>query len=86
VRHQGLERTLRLVSVLQQRGGHTLDELAAEFGVCTRTIRRDLDVLSVVGFPVAEEAGDWPGERVRFFLAPHHSGCPVCRRGAERAR
>lgn len=48
VRNQALRRTLLLQGRLM-RGRATLDELAREFCVFTRTVRRDLEVMSEVG-------------------------------------
>jgi hypothetical protein len=51
---------VRLFVVLQtmqsSRVGVTLDQLAAETGATTRTIRRDLEVLQEVGIPLVDEA------------------------------
>jgi HTH domain len=50
---------VRLFVILQQlqssRVGVTLEQLAAETGVVTRTIRRDLEVLQEVGIPLVDE-------------------------------
>jgi predicted DNA-binding transcriptional regulator YafY len=41
------------------RYGYTLAQLAAALGVCPRTVRRDLEVLVAVGFPIARhDTGD----------------------------
>lgn len=55
------ERSRALVRVLQlsdrlRTGRYTLRSLADEFGVNPRTIRRDLEVLSVAGIPVVRGA------------------------------
>lgn len=52
-RNQGLLRALRLMRRLQGlRYAPTLEALAVEFGVTTRTIRRDLGALEMVGHPL----------------------------------
>lgn len=51
MRNGALVRVLRMAEFL--RGGRrSLAELAKEFDVCTRTVRRDLEALSVAGVPV----------------------------------
>ena len=40
------------------RGGVTLEQLAEECGVTTRTVRRDLEVLQEVGIPLVDELVD----------------------------
>lgn len=53
--------TIRILRILAychgRRGWISLDSLAAEMGVCTRTIRRDFDVLREIGVDV-----DWRGK------------------------
>ncbi len=41
-----------------RRFGLTVEEMAAETGVNTRTIRRDLNVFSQAGFPLSQTTGD----------------------------
>jgi predicted DNA-binding transcriptional regulator YafY len=76
VRNQALERTLRLLRLLQ-RGARTLDRLAQELNVTTRTIRRDLEVLSVAGFQVTSRRVDYGDARL-WYVAPGDGSCPVC--------
>ena len=45
----------------------TLDELANELNVVTRTIRRDLEALEAAGFPILSERSEQDG-RVRWRL------------------
>ena len=46
-------RQLQIIAFLDSmRYGATLDELAEEFGVETRTIRRDLDAIKALGYEV----------------------------------
>ena len=51
VRHRTLTRCLAMVEHLKARRA-TLSQLAQVYGVCKRTIRRDLDALSLAGVPV----------------------------------
>ncbi len=58
-RNVGLVRVLSMLRLLQGYERHTINALAERFSVTTRTIRRDLDVLQRVGYPIAhEERGD----------------------------
>lgn len=66
-RNVGLVRVLSLVRLLEQRGRWTLDDLAVQFKVTTRTIRRDLRALEDVGYPLGhnergEQSRHRPGE------------------------
>ncbi|QDP94624.1 YafY family transcriptional regulator [Microlunatus elymi] len=51
------ERVLRLLSLLQRRPTWTSAELADELGVTTRCIRRDVERLRILGYPVHATAG-----------------------------
>lgn len=51
------ERVLRLLALLQRRPTWTAAELAAELGVTDRSVRRDVDRLRAVGYPVHATAG-----------------------------
>ncbi|PVG83365.1 transcriptional regulator [Nocardioides gansuensis] len=51
------ERVLRLLSLLQQRPVWTGPELAERLGVTTRSIRRDVDRLRNLGYPVHAAQG-----------------------------
>ncbi|MBO0684511.1 MAG: WYL domain-containing protein [Candidatus Dormibacteraeota bacterium] len=55
------ERLLQLLLLLQARGRLTARDLAARFDVSTRTIQRDMDVLSVAGVPVRSVRGGQGG-------------------------
>ncbi len=58
MRNDALIRVLRLAERL--RGSRaTLDALADEFKVCTRTVRRDLEALSVAGVPVRSTSDNY---------------------------
>ena len=58
-------RTLRLLGLLQARPVWTGPELAARTGVTSRTVRRDVDRLRELGYPVraapGAAGGDWLG-------------------------
>ncbi|MEV0616791.1 YafY family protein [Nonomuraea sp. NPDC050404] len=51
------ERVLRLLALLQHRPSWTATELAAELGVTDRSVRRDVERLRVLGYPVHATAG-----------------------------
>jgi predicted DNA-binding transcriptional regulator YafY len=51
------ERVLRLLALLQRRPSWTATELAAELGVTDRSVRRDVERLRAVGYPVHATAG-----------------------------
>lgn len=54
-------RTLRLLALLQSRSVWTGPELAAELAVTDRTVRRDVDRLRGMGYPVLTSAGHGGG-------------------------
>lgn len=54
-------RALRLLALLQSRTVWTGPELAAELGVTVRTVRRDVDRLREMGYPVLTSAGHGGG-------------------------
>lgn len=55
------DRLLLLLTLLQERGRMTTDQLADELEVCRRTVIRDLYALRVAGFPVDTERGPHGG-------------------------
>lgn len=57
-------RLLRILLLLQARGGATAEQLAAELEVSTRTIYRDLAALGGAGVPVYGERGEGGGYRL----------------------
>ncbi|WP_291793868.1 YafY family protein [Brevibacterium sp.] len=57
-------RVLRLLSLLQQRHSWFAQELAAELGVTTRSVRRDVARLRSLGYPVVSAAGASGGYRL----------------------
>lgn len=52
-----IQRVLRLLALLQRRPSWTATELAAELGVTDRSVRRDVERLRAVGYPVHATAG-----------------------------
>ncbi|WP_246019168.1 helix-turn-helix transcriptional regulator [Saccharothrix australiensis] len=57
-------RMLRLLSLLQGRRGWTGAELAGRLGVTDRTVRRDIDRLRELGYPVEGTTGTAGGYRL----------------------
>lgn len=51
------ERVLRALALLQRRPSWTAAELAAELGVTDRSVRRDMERLRALGYPVHATAG-----------------------------
>lgn len=51
------ERVLRLLSLLQRRPSWTAAEISAELGVTDRSVRRDVERLRSLGYPVRATAG-----------------------------
>ncbi|WP_432510921.1 helix-turn-helix transcriptional regulator [Kineococcus sp. SYSU DK001] len=58
------ERVLRLLELLQRRSRWTAADLAAELGVTDRSVRRDVDRLRSLGYPVPATAGAGGGYRL----------------------
>ncbi|EYT59923.1 transcriptional regulator [Dietzia sp. UCD-THP] len=58
------QRVLGLLDLLQRRTVWTGPELAAELGVTTRSVRRDVDRLRDLGYPVESERGAGGGYRL----------------------
>ncbi|GGL19006.1 DeoR family transcriptional regulator [Sphaerisporangium melleum] len=58
------ERVLRLLALLQHRPSWTAAELAAELGVTDRSVRRDVERLRALGYPVLAGAGVGGGYRL----------------------
>ena len=57
-------RLLRLLSLMQSRRDWTGEELAARLGVSARTVRRDVDKLRSLGYPVHASVGVSGGYRL----------------------
>jgi predicted DNA-binding transcriptional regulator YafY len=53
------------------RGRATLDGLAREFCVSTRTVRRDLEVMSEVGIPIRKTTDAGWNEYSGFWFIDH---------------
>lgn len=66
-------RTLHLLDLLQSRSVWSGEELAAELGVTTRSVRRDVDRLRELGYPVLASAGHGGG----YQLGPGRSLPPL---------
>jgi len=65
-----VSRLLRLINLLQTRTGWNGPSLAAELGISTRTLYRDLNTLEQAGIPCrAEDGGDYKIQQ-GFFLPP----------------
>lgn len=58
------ERVLRLLGLLQQRAVYTGPELAERLGVTTRSVRRDVQRLRALGYPVNATQGVGGGYRL----------------------
>ncbi|MFB4306417.1 helix-turn-helix transcriptional regulator [Actinomadura sp. GTD37] len=58
------ERVLRLLALLQRRTSWTAAGLAAELGVTDRSVRRDVERLRTLGYPVRATAGVGGGYRL----------------------
>ncbi|RAL26087.1 helix-turn-helix transcriptional regulator [Thermoflavimicrobium daqui] len=58
------DRLMLILLILQQKGKTTTQELAQELEVSSRTILRDMDVLSGMGIPVIAERGKNGGWRL----------------------
>jgi len=58
------ERVLKLLALLQRRSSWTATELAAELGVTDRSVRRDVERLRTLGYPVEATAGVGGGYRL----------------------
>lgn len=58
------ERVLRMLALLQRRSSWTATELAAELGVTERCVRRDVQRLRALGYPVQASVGVGGGYRL----------------------
>lgn len=75
LRLRTLRRSFLLIAVLRSRGGTSLDTLARECGVSSRTIRRDLVALEEAGLPIFSVGEEWEAKLYRF---PRGMACPIC--------
>lgn len=65
------QQVIRQWGVLRSRArgrGNTLRSLSGEFSVSSRTIRRDLNALQEVGFPILDEVDDESTKALRWRL------------------
>lgn len=67
-------RMIAILSRLQARGMATARELAEAHEVSVRTIYRDIDALSMAGFPVYGDAGPGGGFRLLDVPTERHTG------------
>lgn len=80
MRNRQLERSLRLLRLLQ-RGRITLEQCARTLGVSKRTIQRDIEVLSVTGFPIERIVVESNGcVCITYFFIDRTGRCPLCDR------
>jgi len=70
-----LTRQWKLVHLLAGHLGRTLAQLAGELGVAKRTVQRDIEVLSVAGFPVTSETRN--GTVFWHFMEGFHAETPI---------
>jgi predicted ArsR family transcriptional regulator len=78
-RNRPLVRSWQLAALLRSASnGLTLDELAQELGVTTRTVRRDLDALEEAYVAIVKDR-DVIGGPTRWAMIKH-GRCPICRR------
>jgi predicted DNA-binding transcriptional regulator YafY len=70
-----LTRQWKLVHLLAGHLGRTLAQLTSELGVAKRTVQRDIEVLSVAGFPITSETRNstvfW------HFMEGFHASDPI---------
>ncbi len=66
-RHTEIVRQWNILRAVGSAADVTIDKLASEHGVSTRTIRRDLDALQAAGFPLYDEPS--PGGPSRWRLS-----------------
>ena len=70
-----LTRQWKLVHLLAGHLGRTLAQLAGELGVAKRTVQRDIETLSVAGFPVTSETRN--GTVFWHFMEGFHAEDPI---------
>ncbi len=66
------DRRMEIVSILVVSGHITSRELAQEFGVCVRTIRNDITVLSY-GYPIYTKPGAGGGVFIMDSYKPYNN-------------
>jgi predicted DNA-binding transcriptional regulator YafY len=65
-RNEQVVRIFRTLQQLGRLGGSTIYELAEEFGIAVRTVRRDLEAIQEAGIPLVGETGDDHKKRWRL--------------------
>ena len=65
-----IDRLMGIITVLQSRRHHSVEDLSAQFGISVRTVYRDLSALGEIGVPVTFEPGKGYGLVQGFFLPP----------------
>ena len=66
------DRRMEIISFLMHRHHSTMEELAWEFGVCRRTIMRDISILSY-GYPVYTKQGVGGGVFILKSYKPYNN-------------
>ena len=75
MRLAAVRRQWQVLAFLRAYGGVTLDRLARETDVTTRTIRRDLEALESLYFPITTAVYDDGVKRWRLMSG---AACPAC--------
>ena len=73
-------RTLRLLSLLQSRRYWAGADLAGRLGVSVRTLRRDVERLRELGYPVEAQPGVDGGYRLARRSVPSRRSCSTTTR------
>jgi len=70
MRNESLYRQWQILHLIYKNGsrGISLQNLADEFGVSKRTIRRDVTNLSTVGFPIYSEVDNSRGRQLYYYI------------------
>lgn len=69
-RNREIIRQWSILRAIESSSDRTINALAADFEVCTRTIRRDLHALESAGFPLYPEVGDSGEQYWRLSARP----------------
>ncbi|RLC51814.1 MAG: hypothetical protein DRZ79_02175 [Candidatus Cloacimonadota bacterium] len=74
MRNEALYRQWQILHLIYQNGsrGISLQNLADEFGVSKRTIRRDITNLSAVGFPIYDEVDNSRGRQLFYYIISNY--------------
>ena len=68
MRNAPLIRVLSLLRDLEAGGTCALSEIAARYGVHSRTVRRDFAALQDAGYPICRAPESGPGDAGRWWL------------------